>query len=104
MISKRTFFLALAIGLGVSPALAEPQELGQFSDWKVFRTTDQHGTVCFALAEPASHKPANVKRGDIYFMVSAWPGQKVVNEPRQVRIRHQERRRWRRRRVDEKSK
>jgi hypothetical protein len=81
MISKRTIFLTFAIGLCVSPALAEPQELGQFSDWKVYRTNDQHGTVCFALAEPASHKPANVKRGDIYFMVSAWPGQKVVNEP-----------------------
>jgi hypothetical protein len=81
MIFKRTIFLALALGFGVSPALAEPQELGQFSDWKVYRTNDQHGVVCYALSEPTSHKPTNVKRGDIYFMVSAWPGQKVTNEP-----------------------
>lgn len=81
MISKRALLLAATVLLGLSPAMAEPTELGQFSDWRVYRTTDKDGTVCFALSEPTAKKPATAKRGAIYFMISAWPGAKVSGQP-----------------------
>jgi hypothetical protein len=81
ILSKRTIFFGFALALSTSSAMADPLELGQFNDWKAYRTTDQYGVVCYALTEPVSSKPGNVKRGDIYFIISAWPSQKVANEP-----------------------
>ena len=81
MMSARAVLITLTLAMGLSSAVAEPQELGAFNDWRVFRTTDKIGTVCFALSEPTSKKPAGVKRGEIYFMVSSWPSEKVSGEP-----------------------
>ena len=89
--------------------------LEKFKDWSAYAATGSP-KVCFAVAKPTSSSPKNVKRGPIFFYISQWPADKVVNEisvkmgypfgpgakatvtigTRQVRVVHQGRRGLRR--------
>jgi invasion protein IalB len=71
----------LAIALIGTPAFAEdnPSLLQKFGDWSVYGTASDP-KVCFAVSQPKDMSPKGVKRGPVYFYVSQWPADKVVNE------------------------
>ncbi len=70
----------LAVALSCTPAFAEnPSLLQKFGDWSAYGTAADP-KVCFAVSQPKDMSPKNVKRGPVYFYVSQWPAEKVVNE------------------------
>lgn len=78
--------IAVVIALGAAlcmggAALAKPELLGEFSDWKAFKSTDGGATVCYALAQPKKMEPAGAKRDPIFFIVSNFPARQVKGEP-----------------------
>jgi len=67
--------------LSFTPVLAQDVTLLQkFKDWSAYAAT---GTpkVCFAVAKPKDSNPKKgIKRDPVFFYVSRWPADKVVNE------------------------
>lgn len=70
----------LSLGFG-GAALAKPQLLGEFGDWKAFKSADGGATVCYALSQPKKMDPAKAKRDPIFFIVSNFPARQVKGEP-----------------------
>jgi invasion protein IalB len=69
-----------AVGLVATPALAQDATLlEKFKDWSAYAATG-NPKVCFAVAKPTESSPKNIKRGPIFFYISQWPADKVVNE------------------------
>ena len=69
-----------AVVLVATPALAQDVTLlEKFKDWSAYAAAGSP-KVCFAVAKPTSSSPKNVKRGPIFFYISQWPADKVVNE------------------------
>lgn len=62
-------------------ALAKPELLGEFGDWKAFKSADGGAKVCYALSQPKKSDPGNVKRDPIFFIISNFPGRQVKGEP-----------------------
>jgi hypothetical protein len=63
-----------------TPAWAQDVTLlEKFKDWSAYASTGSP-KVCFAVSKPTSSTPKNVKRGPIFFYISQWPADKVVNE------------------------
>jgi hypothetical protein len=77
----RAVGLACVIGaFCATPAFAQDVALlEKFKDWSAYAAT---GTpkVCFAVAKPKESAPKAVKRGPIFFYISRWPADNVVNE------------------------
>ena len=74
--------LLLAAGLA-APAFGQTAAFkGKNGDWSVYANDAGAKKTCFAVAQPRSKKPKNVKRDPIYFYVSIWPKDKVANEIR----------------------
>jgi invasion protein IalB len=66
--------------LVATPALAqEVALLEKFKDWSAYAAPGSP-KVCFAVSKPTNSNPKNVKRGPIFFYISQWPADKVVNE------------------------
>lgn len=67
--------------LSVTPASAQDVTLLQkFKDWSAYAAT---GTpkVCFAVAKPKDSNPKKgIKRDPVFFYISRWPADNVVNE------------------------
>lgn len=72
------FSVCLAV---VGTAAAKPELLGEFSDWKAFKSADGGTTVCYALSTPKESAPKNVKRDPIFFIISNFPARQVKGEP-----------------------
>ena len=71
-----SFSITLAGAQGAQPSL-----LGTFDDWEAYKTTDTRGTVCYAISAPKTKLPAAAKRDSVYFLLTSWPGAKILNEP-----------------------
>jgi hypothetical protein len=70
----------LATAFCCTPAVADNATLLQkFKDWSAYSAT---GTpkVCFAVAQPKQQSPKVAKRGPVYFYISRWPGDGVIDE------------------------
>ena len=66
--------------LSVTPAFAqEVAWLEKFNDWSAYAATGDP-KICFAVAKPKEISPKAVKRGPIFFYISRWPGDNVVDE------------------------
>jgi invasion protein IalB len=66
--------------LVATPAMAqEVTLLEKFNDWSAYAAKGSP-KVCFAVSKPTESTPKNVKRGPIFFYISQWPADKVVNE------------------------
>jgi hypothetical protein len=75
--------LALSAAIAL-PAAAEPATLlGVFGNWTAYSSGAGSSMTCYALSKPRASRPA-AKRGDIYLMISDWPGRKVKAEPQVV--------------------
>ena len=71
---------AAAMTTATAARAAEPVPLGTFSDWRAYKLDNGANTICYALSQPKDTEPKNVRRGEIYVMVSNWPGRKVKGE------------------------
>ncbi|HXG79859.1 MAG TPA: invasion associated locus B family protein [Methyloceanibacter sp.] len=70
----------LVWALSVTPGLAqEVTLLEKFGDWSAYAATGSP-KVCFAVSKPKETTPKAVKRGPIFFYISRWPEDNVVNE------------------------
>src|SRR4029079_2840697 len=66
--------------LSVTPALAQDVTLlEKFKDWSAYAAAGSP-KVCFAVSKPTNSSPKTAKRGPIFFYISLWPADKVVNE------------------------
>jgi len=74
--------LAVAVlAAGAAPAAAEGATLlGAFKGWSAYTTGTGNAKTCYALAQPKSSDPKNVKRDPIFFLVSDWPSRKTKGE------------------------
>ncbi len=72
---------ACVVGLLIAtPALAqEVTLLEKFKDWSAYAATGSP-KVCFAVAKPTDSNPKKIKRGPIFFYISRWPGDNVMDE------------------------
>jgi invasion protein IalB len=72
---------ACVVGVLVAtPALAQDVTLlEKFKDWSAYAAAGSP-KVCFAVAKPTDSNPKKIKRGPIFFYISQWPADKVVNE------------------------
>ncbi len=88
-VSKLAAVFALAgAALAVAPAHAQvnPELLGTFKAWEAYTYKEGKSAVCFMLGRPKSTAAfrngksiKNVKRGDIYILVTHRPAQNSVN-------------------------
>jgi hypothetical protein len=83
---RRTLLTFAGFALACGAALAQPTPgatlLGNFENWEAYKGVDgARGSVCYAVSQPQSKEPASAKRDPIWFLISTWPTQKVVNEP-----------------------
>jgi hypothetical protein len=85
----RTMFVKVFAGVAAAVmallpcvvAAQVPKEIGTYRAWRAYVYTDSKGNkVCFMDSEPADTHPANVRRGQIYTLVTHRPGDKVRNE------------------------
>jgi len=69
------------VGIG-SPAGAQsaPRQIGVFQDWRAYTYQVDGKKICYAVSKPKSSRPTNVRRGEIYMMVTNRPGEKVKDE------------------------
>ncbi len=51
-----------------------------YKDWAVYVHEKNSSKTCFAISKPKDMAPKGVNRGDVFFYVSSWPGDKVSNE------------------------
>jgi hypothetical protein len=73
--------LLLALSSLPTTAFAEGSAfLKKFRDWSAYRHEDGKSKICFATTQPKDSAPADLKRGDVYFYVSFFPGDNVKNE------------------------
>jgi len=64
-----------------APASAETANLiGVFGNWSAFSTGTGNAMTCYAMSKPRARQPKATKRGDVFLMVSDWPGRKVKAE------------------------
>ena len=72
---------ALSILASAPPASAETANLlGVFGNWSAFSAGTGNAMTCYAMSKPRAQQPKATKRGDVYLMVSDWPGRKVKAE------------------------
>lgn len=58
-----------------------PKEIGTYRAWRAYVYSEANGNkVCFMDSEPADTEPKNVRRGQIYTLVTHRPGDKVRDE------------------------
>ena len=68
------------LALSATPAFTQEVKLLQkYNDWAAY-VSQGSPKVCFAVSQPRSSLPKNVRRGPIYFYVSDYPGDKVSGE------------------------
>ena len=63
-----------------SAASPDPRALGIFKDWQAYTWEESGKKVCYMLSRPNKSLPQNVKRGDIYLMVTYRPKSKSSEE------------------------
>ena len=70
----------MIMALSATPAVSQEVKLLQkYNDWAAY-ISEGSSKVCFAVSQPRSSTPKNVRRGPIYFYVSHYPGDKVTGE------------------------
>jgi len=61
-------------------ANSDPRALGTFKDWQAYTWLENGSKVCYMLSRPNKSLPQNVKRGDIYLMVTYRPKSRSKEE------------------------
>ncbi len=63
------------------PAFAQttPTLLQKYNEWTAYGTSGEP-KICFAVTQPQSSVPKGAKRGPIFFYISRYPSDRVLNE------------------------
>jgi hypothetical protein len=70
-----------AVSLMVTSLPAQALQLKEtYRDWAVYVHEKNTTKTCFAISKPKDMEPKGINRGDVFFYVSSWPGDKVNNE------------------------
>lgn len=81
MIVARLSIVALAAAVSLAaPAGHAQEQLGSYKAWNAYTHVDGDNKICYIVSEPKESKPKNVRRGDIYFMVTHRPAESVADE------------------------
>ena len=83
---RLTHFSALLVAIWLAglttAASASPKAAGTYRDWNVFTLDQDDGDrICFAVTEPSSKSPRNVRHGDIFILVSSWKSGAASEQP-----------------------
>ena len=62
-------------------AAEKPDLVATFRDWHVYSTGGGANRSCYLLSVPTAMTPKTMKRGNVSFLISTWPAQKVKHEP-----------------------
>lgn len=75
--------LGLAITMAASAVMAQqkPELLGSYRDWFAYAVGKGADRQCYVLSEPTQKEPEAMKRDQVFFLISTWPGKKVKDEP-----------------------
>jgi hypothetical protein len=78
------WFAALAfLAFGTPPvglAQDRPRVIGEYSDWTAIRYRENGANVCWISSAPLESDPKDVRRGDIYVLVTHRPASDVRDE------------------------
>ena len=75
------FCLVLVFASGPIAALAQtPKSIGSFKDWDAYSYTEKGNKVCYIASTPLDSEPKNVRRGNIFFLVTHRAKEKVRDE------------------------
>ncbi|MBM3517934.1 MAG: hypothetical protein FJX56_08690 [Alphaproteobacteria bacterium] len=72
--------LASVIGAAAVHAEETPKLIGTYGDWQAYTYNEAGTPICYAASAPKDTKPTNVRRGDIYVLVTYRPAQRIVDE------------------------
>lgn len=84
MLIKHLFGMFVAVasfGLAASSWAEEPKILGSYKAWDAYKLTRDGNTICYVVSQPTDTQPKNVKRGDIFFIVSNWANLNIKGQP-----------------------
>lgn len=71
---------AVMVWSATTVSAQQAQQLGVHDSWVAFAYETTKGKVCYVVSQPQDSEPKNVRRDDIYFMVTHRPGQNIKNE------------------------
>lgn len=55
--------------------------LGGYRDWDAFKERRADGeTICYMISVPKDSQPRNVRRGEIYVIITHWPKAQIRNQ------------------------
>jgi len=71
----------LLLGLGWSQSgLAQIEQIGVYRDWDAYLLQEDGDRVCYMLSVPKDMEPKNVRRGEVYFLVTHRPDDDIRDE------------------------
>ena len=68
------------LGIAAASAQDRPKLIGEFKDWDAFTYNESGKSVCFISSSPQSTNPKNVRRGDVYILVTHRPESETLDE------------------------
>lgn len=77
---RRAALAATIALLGITPAMAEQEQIGTFNDWSAFVIREGGTKTCFVASKPKKAEGDYDSRGDVFAMVTARPSANVTNE------------------------
>ncbi|MGF1527169.1 MAG: hypothetical protein ACFCBW_10300, partial [Candidatus Competibacterales bacterium] len=57
-----------------------PSRLDRFKAWDAYVLDQTGGRICYMLTVPTDQAPKNVRRGEVYFLVTHRPAQDIRDE------------------------
>ncbi len=73
--------VAATLGLAGPVWAEEPKILGSYKAWDAYKLTRDGNTICYVVSQPTDTQPKNVRRGDIFFIVSNWANLNIKGQP-----------------------
>ncbi len=67
--------------MAVSAFAQSPTRIKQHNAWGAYSHQASSGKICYVLSVPTAKNPADRDHGDVFFMLSQFPGQNVTLEP-----------------------
>ena len=70
------FIVAMQVGHGTAPALAqEPEHLDTHRDWHTYTFNENGNLVCYMASKPTNEEGEYTQRGDVYMLVTHRPAE-----------------------------
>ena len=81
MTLKALFMMAILLALPAAAQASDPRLVGTFGDWAAYSRSVGNENICYVLGKPKAATPANVRHGDVYFMVANWQSGAAKEQP-----------------------